>query len=65
MSFGIPELAIVLVIALVLFGTSKLKSIGSDLGSAIKGFRSAVSKDGDDPKEINTEKKSENKSDSN
>ena len=65
MSFGIPELAIVLVIALVLFGTSKLKSIGSDLGSAIKGFRSAVSKDGDSPKEINTEKKSENKSHSN
>ena len=65
MSFGIPELAIVLVIALVLFGTSKLKSIGSDLGSAIKGFRSAVSKDGDDPKEINTEKKYENKSHSN
>ena len=65
MSFGIPELAIILVIALVLFGTSKLKSIGSDLGSAIKGFRSAISKDGDEPKEINTEKKSENKSDSN
>ena len=65
MSFGIPELAIILVIALVLFGTNKLKSIGSDLGSAIKGFRSAISKDDDEPKEINTEKKSENKSHAN
>ncbi len=45
MSFGIPELAIILVIVLLLFGTSKLKSIGADLGSAIKGFRSAVSTD--------------------
>ena len=43
MSFGITELAIILVIVLLLFGTTKLKSIGTDLGSAIKGFRSAVS----------------------
>ncbi len=42
MSFGITELIIVLVIVLLLFGTSKLKSLGSDLGSAIKGFRTAV-----------------------
>jgi sec-independent protein translocase protein TatA len=43
MSFGVTELIIILVIVLLLFGTTKLKSIGSDLGSAIKGFRSAVS----------------------
>ncbi|MBQ76435.1 MAG: twin-arginine translocase TatA/TatE family subunit [Gammaproteobacteria bacterium] len=42
MSFGITELVIILVIVLLLFGTSKLKSLGSDLGSAIKGFRNAV-----------------------
>jgi sec-independent protein translocase protein TatA len=34
---------IVLALVLVIFGTTKLKSIGSDLGSAIKGFRTAVS----------------------
>ena len=45
MSFGITELIIVLVIVLLLFGTSKLKSLGSDLGSAIKGFRSAVTEE--------------------
>ncbi len=45
MSFGITELAIILVIVLLLFGTTKLKSLGSDLGSAIKGFKSAISDD--------------------
>jgi TatA/E family protein of Tat protein translocase len=43
MSFGITELIIILVIVLLLFGTTKLKSLGNDLGSAIKGFRTAVS----------------------
>lgn len=45
MSFGITELVIILIIVLLLFGTTKLKSLGSDLGSAIKGFRTAVSDD--------------------
>ncbi len=40
---GATELLLILVIVLVLFGTKKLSSLGSDLGSAIKGFRSAVS----------------------
>lgn len=43
----ISELLIVLVIVALIFGTKRLKSIGSDLGSAIKGFRSAA---GDDEK---------------
>ncbi|MEX2326850.1 MAG: twin-arginine translocase TatA/TatE family subunit [Pseudomonadales bacterium] len=50
MSFGIPELILVLVIVLLLFGTTKLKSLGSDLGSAIKGFRNAISSDDDKSK---------------
>jgi sec-independent protein translocase protein TatA len=33
---------IVLVIVLLLFGTSKLKNIGSDLGSAVKGFKKSM-----------------------
>ena len=60
MSFGITELIIVLVIVLLLFGTSKLKSLGNDLGSAIKGFRTAVS-DEDDAKSV-TNSKDENSS---
>ncbi len=42
-----------LVIVLLLFGTKKLRNLGGDLGSAIKGFRGAV-KDGG--KEETTEK---------
>ena len=56
MSFGITELIIVLVIVLLLFGTSKLKSLGSDLGSAIKGFRTAV----DNEDEVKSETDSSN-----
>ncbi len=63
MSFGIPELAIILVSVLLLFGTTKLKSLGSDLGSAIKGFRSALSRNDETTKEIETEPKAETKTD--
>ena len=50
MSFGVTELIIIAVIVLLLFGTTKLKSLGSDLGSAIKGFRSAMAPEDDNPK---------------
>jgi sec-independent protein translocase protein TatA len=36
------HLLILLVIVLLLFGTKRLKNVGSDLGNAIKGFRSAM-----------------------
>lgn len=45
MGFGgisIWQLLIVLAIIVLLFGTKKLRGIGSDLGSAIKGFRSSI-----------------------
>ena len=44
---GVPELLIILVIVLILFGPKKLKNIGADLGNAIKGFRSAVKEEPD------------------
>ena len=62
MSFGVTELVIMLVIVVLLFGTTKLKSMGSDLGSAIKGFRSAVTDESN--KETSAEAKVENKSES-
>ena len=46
---SIWQLLIVLVIVLLLFGAKRLRNVGGDLGSAIKGFRSAV-KDGDKDK---------------
>jgi len=42
---GIPELLVILAIVLLVFGPKRLKNIGSDLGSAIKGFRKAVTDD--------------------
>ena len=39
---GIWQLLIVLVIVLLLFGTKRLKNIGSDLGGAIKGFKKSM-----------------------
>ena len=37
------QLLIVLLIVVVVFGTKRLRSIGTDLGGALKGFRSAMS----------------------
>ena len=41
-NIGPVQLLIVLVIVLAIFSTKRLRSLGSDLGSAVKGFRSAV-----------------------
>jgi sec-independent protein translocase protein TatA len=41
--FDSKMLIVVLLIALVIFGTKRLRSIGSDLGAAVKGFKSAMS----------------------
>ena len=41
-NIGPVQLLIVLAIVLAIFGTKKLRSLGSDLGGAVKGFRSAV-----------------------
>lgn len=42
MGIGIKELLIILAIALVIFGTKKLASMGGDLGSAIKNFKRSM-----------------------
>lgn len=41
-AFSIWHLVIILLIVVALFGTAKLRHVGSDLGAAIKSFRSAV-----------------------
>jgi sec-independent protein translocase protein TatA len=43
---GIPELLIILVIALIFFGPSKLGDLGKGLGDAIRNFKGAM-KDGE------------------
>ncbi len=58
MGFGIWELLVVLLIVLVIFGTKRLpqlKNIASDLGSAISGFRKAVTSEEHEEKEDSKE----------
>ncbi|NRA62438.1 MAG: twin-arginine translocase TatA/TatE family subunit [Psychrobium sp.] len=41
-NIGIWQILIVAVIIIILFGTKKLRTLGSDLGSSIKGFKQAM-----------------------
>ena len=45
MGFGWQELLIILVIVALIFGTKKLRNIGSDLGGAVKGFKDGIASD--------------------
>jgi sec-independent protein translocase protein TatA len=44
-SIGMPELIIILVIALIIFGAGKLPQIGENMGKAIRNFKSATEKE--------------------
>ena len=53
---GIWQLLIILAIVIMLFGTKRLRTLGSDLGSAVKGFRTSIQDEGeakDDDKDKN------------
>ena len=43
------QLLIIAVIVILLFGTKKLRNMGTDLGSAVKGFKKAVSDENEKP----------------
>ena len=49
--FDSKMLLVILAIALVVFGTKRLRSIGSDLGAAVKGFKQAMN-DGESEDQI-------------
>jgi sec-independent protein translocase protein TatA len=42
---SVPQLLIILVIVVLIFGAKRLKNLGGDLGSAVKGFKQAVKED--------------------
>jgi sec-independent protein translocase protein TatA len=42
MGFSIPHLLVFLAIAILIFGTKRLRNLGSDLGGAIKGFKTSM-----------------------
>jgi sec-independent protein translocase protein TatA len=50
-SFSIWHWLIVLLIVVMVFGTKKLKNIGSDLGGAVKGFKEGMKDGGSTPEE--------------
>lgn len=56
MGISIWQLLIILAIVLVLFGAKRLRTIGTDLGSAVKGFRSAM-REGEQEEEGSEESK--------
>jgi len=51
---SIWQLLIIVVIVVLLFGTKKLRNLGGDLGSAVKGFKKAISEEDSDqqPKQL-------------
>ena len=59
MGIGTKELLIILLVVLVVFGAKKLRSVGSDLGAAVRGFKKAMSEGEEEqsapPKQIRSE----------
>ena len=50
--FGLPELLVILVIVVVIFGASKLPQLGRGLGEGISNFRDGLSKGNKDDKAL-------------
>ena len=57
MGISIWQLVIILLIVLLLFGAKRLRNVGSDLGSAVKGFKKAVSEEEEKPEAEQLEKR--------
>jgi len=51
---GMPELIIILIIILIIFGAGKLPEIGSGIGKGIKNFKNATSGKPEKPEEISS-----------
>ena len=48
MGIGMRELIIILLVVLVVFGAKKLRTVGSDLGAAVRGFKKAMNEGEDE-----------------
>jgi sec-independent protein translocase protein TatA len=51
-TFGLPELLVILVIVIVIFGASKLPQLGKGLGEGISNFRDSLAKGSKDDKAL-------------
>jgi sec-independent protein translocase protein TatA len=56
MGISIWQLAIILLIVIMLFGTKRLRGLGNDVGGAISGFRKAVNEGESNPQALESEK---------
>jgi sec-independent protein translocase protein TatA len=52
--FGIPELLIIMVIVILIFGANRLPDIGRGIGKGIRNFKDATKNDKDDDKDQRT-----------
>jgi sec-independent protein translocase protein TatA len=61
MGIGMRELVVILLVVLLLFGAKKLRTIGSDLGAAVRGFKKSMNEGEDEelnpPRQIRSEDK--------
>jgi sec-independent protein translocase protein TatA len=59
MGIGMRELVVILLVVLVVFGAKKLRTVGSDLGHAVRGFKKAMNEGEDEqnaaPKQLRAE----------
>jgi sec-independent protein translocase protein TatA len=60
-----PQLLIVLVIVLAIFGTKKIRNLGTDLGSVVKGFRNSMSEAEAAKEQLNDDSSTAHKDDAN
>jgi sec-independent protein translocase protein TatA len=57
---GMPELIVILVIIVIIFGAGKLPEIGSGIGKGIKNFKEATKKEENDPDKIDKDENQPN-----
>jgi sec-independent protein translocase protein TatA len=60
-SIGMPELIVILVIAMIIFGPGKFPEVGSTIGKAIRGFKKAMAEPEEKSEQTSEGKKSEDK----
>ncbi|MFP4452049.1 MAG: twin-arginine translocase TatA/TatE family subunit [Desulfobacterales bacterium] len=58
---GMPELIVILVIILIIFGAGKMPEIGSGIGKGIRNFKKAISSDDTTSEQIETAEKEKEK----
>jgi sec-independent protein translocase protein TatA len=64
-NLGVPELILILVIAILIFGPGRIGKIGSELGKGIRGFKEGVAPDKTDEEEAEADETSEATEDDN